>query len=435
MREAAEQLEELLLRLEESLAGSLRRDFVQAALDRGSKAALARLRSAFAAHSFQTPGPSLDVGKLVRALDRRTWEDGFRVLHSWDHSEHRFTDDVTPVLLLDFFEGQAPPERVDATALAILVDYHFLHLLALCAMRAWDAPDPDAVLTRVTAALGTLQGDGGAGHHFVSDAEMLLMYALSQFHPEEHAYDRFAERAESLQPDSRVRFFALSAAVLSSHLRWGFWLMYGRDVVRMRRDNVGDYPWLLHSVATLMRAYDDDVAAGRDVSAGLLHPLLLGLAADPWALTGKPPEALRPVSELHEEVGGLLRRHASSLIEALEAVRPTRAAYAPLALHYNFPHNALVEAAALALLTGEPRPMPLDALFEPDEPGESADSGESEAPPMSAREEFARALTAFSGASPDRLGARGALLIAYDPLTAMRTFTMTRKAIQELVSA
>ena len=32
-------------------------------------------------------------------------------------------------------------------------------------------------------------------------------------------------------------------------------MLYRRDLGRMRSDNMGDYPWLLFSVATLMEEY------------------------------------------------------------------------------------------------------------------------------------------------------------------------------------
>ena len=130
-----------------------------------------------------------------------------------------------------------------------------------------------------------LQGPGGSGHHFVADAETLLIVALSQFHPEEQAYDRIIDKVHQLETGHQVSFARVSAAVLSAHLRWGFWLMYERDPVRMRRDNVGDYPWLLNSLLTLARAFVTSLDAGEGVDerAPLTQSLLQGLAADPYA--------------------------------------------------------------------------------------------------------------------------------------------------------
>jgi hypothetical protein len=296
-------------------------------------------------------------------------------------------------------------------------------------MRAWDTPDPGATLDRLTALVEALQGEHGSGHHFVSDAETLLIYALSQFHPDEHAYDRVIEKVATLSERHRVDFCRVSAAVLGAHLRWGFWLMYGRDVVRMRDDNVGDYPWLLYSVLTLLRAWADrlevDDADGRAASearARILESLLLGLAADPWAFTGRPPPALADYASEYEELRALLDAHGARLLEDLEPLRPQRDVYAPLSLHFNFPHNTVVAVVTLALLESRPQALPLNALFEP-----HVDTG----PGEETQEGLARALMAFSRGSPDRLGYRGAMLVAYDPLSAMRSFSMTTDTIRK----
>jgi hypothetical protein len=104
----------------------------------------------------------------------------------------------------------------------------------------------------------------------------------------------------------------------------------------------------------------------------------------------------------------------------LEAFRPERSGYAPLALHFNFPHNALVAIVTLALLESKPQGLSLNALFDQAFAGTSGGElgGETQ-------EGLARTLMAFSGASSDRLGYRGAMLVAYDPLSGMRSFSMT----------
>jgi hypothetical protein len=383
---------------------------------------LRRLRSAMSEHRFVAGERRIDLSQTVRRLDVRTRRDGFRVLHSWNHRTHEFSDDVVPALMIDFFRRASPRDPDERVTVEILLDYYFLHLLALCAMRIWDADDPDGPMDRLGGLVEALQGEHGSGHHFVADAETLLIYALSQFHPEEQAYDRIIARVDGLADHRRRAFARVSAAVLSAHLRWGFWLMYGRDVVRMREDNVGDYPWLLWSVLTLLRAWiqgPEDAGATCD---DVLESLLQGLAADPWAFTGAMPEAFGEHRAWYDEVRELLAAHAEGLLEGLERHRPTKTSYAPLALHFNFPHNVLVAIVTLALLQSRPQPLPLNALFtrELDDPPE----GETQ-------EDLARTLMAFSGGSPDRLGHRGAMLVAYDPLSAMRSFSMTTKALRE----
>ena len=388
---------------------------------------------------------------LIRRLDARTREDGFRVLHSWDHQSHTFTTALVPELLVDFFERADVADADDRVTLGILLDYYFLHLLALAAIRAWDVPDPDAHLERVTEVLHALQGESGSGHAFVRDAETLVIYALSQFHPEEQAYDRIIERVGQLNARHQVSFAKASAAVLSAHLRWGFWVMYERDVGRMRADNVGDYPWLLYTANTLLKAY----AAARDAASGDAHldpssdahldpsgdaqvdasvssALLLALAADPWVFRARCPAVLDAYADLHAETRALLEAHGEALLLDLERLRPDRDRYAPLGLLFNFPHNTLVAIVTLALMTSTPQPLPINALFE-----ESTDDGAIQGSPQGAgaQASLARELMDFSGASPERLGYRGAKLIAYDPLSGMRSFAMTIDTLKKSLSA
>jgi len=401
---------------------------------------------------------------IIRRLDGRTRKDGFRALHSWDHKTHDFTEDIVPVLMLDFLDrfnaseeaAASDPSSVDRTTLGILLDYYFLHLLALGAMRAWDTPDPDAAIGRTTELLGHLQGPHGSGHHFLADGETLLIYALSQFHPEEQAYDRIIERVATLSPQRQTTFAIVSAAVLSAHLRWGFWLMYNRDVVRMRADNVGDYPWLLNSVLTLLRAYaevttsDSDsvvpdstrYAAGRSRNE-IVSALLQGLAADPWAFMKGTPPALRDFVGPYEEARALLEAHGQSLLDDFEANKPEKTSYFPLALHFNFPHNALVATVTLALLQGKPQPLPFNALLESPRqessgPGAPERTAESKLPaqagPTQGPEALARSLMAFSSGSPDRLGYQGAMLVAYDPLSGLRSYSIITDALRKMLA-
>jgi hypothetical protein len=399
----------------------------------GLNVSLRRLRAAMAKHGFE--GLPRDFARIVQRMDQRTRQDGFRVLHNWDPQKNRFTDDLVPALMIDFFERADPQHPDEGVSVAILLDYYFLHLLSLAAMRAWDTEDPGAALDRVTRLLGLLQGPDGSGHRFVADAETLMIYALSQFHPEEHAYDRVIERTRMLPRGNEVAFARVSAAVLGAHLRWGFRLMYDQDVSRMRADNVGDYPWLLYTVTVLLRAWAEsgDEAEHAEERRGLASSLLLGLTADPWAFTGRPPPALEPFAELYDECRGLLQSHGARLLDELEELRPTKESYAPLSFYFNFPHNALVAILTLALLEGRPQPLSFNDLFEEgDEAAATVAAGDGDAPSMGPKEVLARALTAFSG-RPERVGYRGALLVAYDPRSAIWTYNQTRRTLREAV--
>jgi len=418
--------------LDSLLDGPGRRDIIDR-VTRGGRLpdALRRLRMSMSAHGFE--GLPTDVGRTIRHLDQRTRQDGFRALHAWNHTTHAFTDDLVPVLMVDFFERAEVEDADVSTTVSILLDYYLLHLLALAAMRAWDTDDPGVALDRVTRLLELLQGPDGSGHRFVSDSETLLIHALSQFHPEEQAYDRIIEKVDSLPAGNRVRFARVSAAVLGAHLRWGFWLMYERDVQRMRDDNVGDYPWLLWTVTTLLREWVRlvDEGGSAEERRPLAGSLLLALSADPWAFGGRPPAALEPLADTYAECRALLEAHADRLLSDFEALRPSKDAYAPLSLLFNFPHNALVAGVTLALLEGRPRTLSLDDLFEEERAEGTSEEGEGEEAARVSKQDLARALMEFSRGSSDRLGYRGAMLVAYDPLTAIRTFSMTRKALRE----
>ncbi len=415
--------------LERVLDSDERGRILEAATSSGPPAKwIRRLRSQFAGHHLLGGSTNFDVGALVSRLDARSWDDGFKILNAWNHQTHEFTSDIVPVLMIDFLERvQAPTLQgsgEDAkTTSAILLDYYLLHLLALCAMRSWDTPDPTVTLTRLTSLLERLQGPKGSGHHFVADAETLLIYAVSQFHPEERAYDRLISRVRELHWERQVAFAQVSASVLSAHLRWGFWLMYERDPVKMRNDNRGDYPWLLNSVSTLARAFVSSLEAGEhgDERASITQALLQGLAADPYAFTGSLPASLADSREEYDEVVAMLTAHLGVLLEEFEAQKPQKVRYSPLALHFNFPHNTLVAIVTLALLEARPQPLTLNDLFVPE-----FETGSHET-----QEHLARTLMAFSRSSPDRLGYRGAMLVAYDPLSGLRSFTMARDTLRK----
>src|SRR5207244_2103012 len=80
-------------------------------------------------------------------------------------------------------------------ALALLLDYYLLYVLALLLMRAWDEGDVNGNLDRITELLHALQGPGGSGRRFVDDAAGLLFVAVSHYEPDDHAYHRLLDRA------------------------------------------------------------------------------------------------------------------------------------------------------------------------------------------------------------------------------------------------
>ena len=445
------------------------------------------------AHVFRGRFAPLVLDGFVRDFDLRTREEGFHVLHSWNHLEHHFTRENTPVLMLDRFAKEWSATRATPRVLALLLDHYFFYVLALMVMRAWDDGDPNENLDRITGLLGHLQGPHGSGHQFVARAETLMLMGISHFHPDESAYPRLLEKIRTLDRAHRAHFALAEAAILGSHLRWGFAVLYRRDLGRMRSDNVGDYPWLLFSLATLMEEYvrlreeearvpadgdgddGDDERGGVDAGNGageagpaawrnrVIEGLIDGLTPDPWAFLGAPPEALRPYGKEHARLREALAEHRDDLAEDFARLRPGREAYSPLSLHCNFPHNAIMAKTSIHLADENAPNLPMDALFtraeglrtgaadaaaevpqaagdEAREPGARAGSGPAAEDASGATAEdlvsanhpeaLARYLMAYSGASPERLGRRGARLIIYDPNVGLRYYKMVLQAMR-----
>lgn len=409
-----------LERLEALLGGSARRRIVEEAAAAGSFAgALQRLRTGMQQHDLRMPLGRMSLRGVVGKLDRRVRREGFHVLKAWDPERRRFSADEVPVLLLDRYDRERAGRPGGLFHLAILLDHYILHLLALVAMEAWDDPDPDGVMDRVTGLLRLLQGPGGSGHQFLALGESLLVLAVSHFHPKEVVYDRFTDRVRTLNRVHRTAFAATSAAALGSHLRWGLVSMYRGDVLRMREDNRGDYPWLLFSLTTLLEGLEGlegleaerpeepeapgtprpaTTAAGLPQEA-LVTALLNGLSSDPTVFRGTPPPALEPYREEYDRCMDSLRRQAGRLGDEFRRRRPSAEGYAPLALHFNFPSNALVAAVMMALRLGAPFPVPLDGLLLGEAPaGVGPDD-----------------LRMLAGALADYAAGQGARLVFYDP--------------------
>ncbi|MFI5309762.1 MAG: hypothetical protein ACHQQ3_00900 [Gemmatimonadales bacterium] len=407
-------------RLAAVLRGPTRAAILDAALAAGGTSdALAHLRKAMRTHTFLAASGPLALRQVVDRLDTLTRKEGLHVLEGWDYREHRFPDDIAPVLLLDYCVRAGIPEHRAREALAILLDQYFLSLLALLAVRAWDDGDPNANLDRVSGLLRDLQGPDGSGHRVADDAETLLLLAIAYYNPEEESFDLLARKVGTLDDAHQVRVALPCAAILGGHLRWGLRFMYARDVGAMRDDNVVDYPWLLFAVLTLMRAYarahDEGIqgAEREHLVAGLLN----GLSADPWAFAGMPPACLERQRAAHEEFRKRFTRCRTPLLADLAGQAPSPKAYTPLGFSCNFFSNAVVAAVVVALAGdgGQPQPS-LNALLARDGDGVSA-------------ERLATRLMAYASAEPERLGARGAPLIAYDPYDAVHCFNNVMRTL------
>ena len=120
--------------------------------------AMAYLIDRMRGHAWRAAGTDVDLNAVVDDLDRATRVEGFHVLHDWNGKADQVTANTIPVDALEFASAQIGDRDADSRSLAVALDYYFLYLLALVAMRAWDAGEPGANLDRVTELLAHLQG-------------------------------------------------------------------------------------------------------------------------------------------------------------------------------------------------------------------------------------------------------------------------------------
>ena len=411
--------------LERALTGGTRRDIVAgAAASTDFTQALRRLRGGMRAHAWKAGGQRIDLGDLVAKYDRRTRQDGFHVLHDWDGKADHVNDDIIPVDVLDYLIARRGTEPPDAPALAILLDYYFLHLLALCSLRVWDAGDPDANLARLDALIAALQGPDGSGQRFVDAADTLILIATSHFEVVERGYGALLARVRSLNRGHRLRIALAHAVSMGSHLRFGFEATYGRDTSVMRDDNVADYPWLCFALMTVMQEYARLHAEGADEDdkAPVVEAILNGLSADARAFVGQPPSSLSGSEADRGEFRTLFLQHRDALADAFQRYKPAPDAYSPLCFFFNFAHNVLKGTVVDALLRGRAWPLTFDDMLTT----LSRDEGE---PKL--KIELAATLMGYARANPDTIRGRPMPVIVYDPATGRDAFAVTMRKIRE----
>jgi hypothetical protein len=401
--------------LEALLVGNARPQIVAALSAPGNFGqALFHLRDRMRAHVWQAGPRQIRLHRVVDVYDRRARETGFHLLHDWDGKADRVNEDIIPVDVLNYIAEKRGGDDVDATALAILVDYYFLYVLTLLSLAVWDAGDADANLDRLDALVRELQGPNGSGQKFVDDAATLYLLAGSHYELADHGYDALLQRVRALGPTHRLNVAFCHAAGLGSHLRFGFEATYGKSVAAMRDDNVVDYPWLLFSLSTLMTEYARMERAGvrGPERARVVEALVNGLSPDAEAFVG---DARLPALSAHEaeraELEALFARHQSSLVTELEQLRPRDGTYSPLAFFFNFSQNVIKGAVVDALLWGSPWTISLNDLL----------TGLPAGDPLNAsKEKLARILMAYARSSPDRIRGRLTPAIVYDPATGRR---------------
>jgi len=413
------------LSLEETLAGPARARIV----DEVSKAktfdrAVRHLRDGMRAHAFESGGAPLFAGRWVRAFDQVTRRDGFHALHDWDGKADRFNDDIIPVEVANFAERMIrPADHARArVAIAILLDYYFVHLLGLLALRAWDERDPDPNLNAVTRLLGYLQGPQGSGQVFARDAEGLIIIATSHFEPDITAYDRLLANLRLLNPGHRLNLAITHAAILGCHLRFGLEVTCAGSVRALRDDNVPDYPWLCEAVATLLDAYTAAVATSDEAARlRISEAILLALMPDPEALLGSdPPESLRAREGQRSRLREVFDARRGDLLRDFEAHRPDPSAYSPFSFTFNFPHNLVKGIVVDAAFRGAPWPLSLNDLVTAFPKSPELDLG---------RRSLATTLMGYALASPDTIRGRPHPAIVCDPAAGLQAF---EKAVQRL---
>jgi hypothetical protein len=412
--------------LETLLDGPLRASVIDAAARHPTMGrALAYLTERMRAHAWRARDIDVSLGDTVARLDQATRREGFHVLHDWNGKADAVTANTIAIDAVEFASSLIGDRPVSRDALALALDYYFLYVLALVAMRSWDEGEPGENLDRVTDLLGRLQGPSGSGQRFADNAETLLLIATSHFEPNESGYDLLLARARGLPQSNRTSMALTHAQAMGGHLRFGYEVTYGKDFKAMRDDNGADYPWLLFGLSGLMDEYDRLAACGEEGLRRdrIVEGLINGLTPDPTAVVAKPVSWFASHTAELERFLALLRRHRSELIPALESHRPREAGYWPIALFFNFSQNVLKGVVVDSLLRGAVIAVGLNDLFTGmPRNGAAAD----------ARVSLARRLTAYARANPDTIRGRQSPVIVYDPIIGRQAFGGAIRAIKQM---
>jgi hypothetical protein len=410
-----------------ALKGTARQDIVAEitkAKDLGT--GLLKLRDAMRANTFKAGTHQIFLDRMIRAFDGRTRTQGFHILHDWDGASQQVNPDVIPVDVLHFLVNQRGSDEAGTIEAAILLDYYFMHVLALLSMRIWDDGDANANFDRLNALLAELQGPGGSGQLFADDAETLMLIGTSHYEPHEWGYGKLLDRVRTLNQDHQFKVGLGHASSMGCHLRFGFEAQCGRDTLALRDDNIADYPWLCFALAAVMREYDrrGNAVVGPPFMGGqqdmLVEAVLNGLTPDARAFVGVPPASLSASQADRAAFLELFTRHNTALLAAFERFRPSESAYSPLSFFFNFSHNVVKGAVIDALLWGQHWDVTLNDLL----------SG----PPRAGLEEgdkqlLASTLMGYARSNPDRIRGRLMPVIVYDPQAGRRAYTITMEKL------
>jgi hypothetical protein len=391
--------------------------------------ALLRLRDSMRSDVFKLGANRIDLGNMIKTFDRQTRQDGFHVLQDWDGKADKLNEDTIPVDVANHIIRTIGARSIgenERKVLAILLDYYFLYVLALFSLRVWSEGDANDNLDRVTGLLRHLQGPNGSGQKFAENAETIIFIATAHYEPDEKAYERLLEKVRTLNQSHQLNIAFVHAAILASHLRFGFEAQYKRDIVLMRNDNVPDYPWLCFSLATLMRAYSRLHHEGFHgiEREKIVEGILNGLSADARAFIGKPPASLAAYEVEHAQCREFFHRYRQDLFEEFERHRPSAQMYSPMSLNFNFPHNVLKGIVVNALVGRETSNLTLNDLLTGIPRGERGEL----------KQKFAETLVGLARTSPDTIRGRPVSILLYDPYLGIRNFAKTISIVKGYTS-
>ena len=408
--------------VEAALRGPTRREIVAGLSGKTLGASLAGLRDALRAHRFRAAGQQIFLERAVTSFDGRTRADGFHIMHDWDGVAQQTNPDIIPIDVLHFLAEQRGADASSELELAIVLDYYFMHVIALLTLRIWDDGDADENLERLNAMLRDLQGPNGSGQQFAADAETLMLIGTSHFEPEEWGYGKLLAKVRTLDEQHQFRIGLGHAASIGCHLRFGFEAQCGRDTLALRDDNLADYPWLCFALSAVMHEYvrlADAHIENRD-RAVIEEALLNGLTADARAFIGVPPPSLSNSEVDRLRFVDAFTRRQAMLIEAFERYRPGETAYSPLSFFFNFSHNVVKGTVVDALLWGEAWDVSLNDLLT-GVPRAGLEEG--------SQQLLATTLMAYARSNPDRIRGKLMPVIVYDPQTGRRAYTVAMEKL------
>ena len=410
--------------LDTLLGSNIRQALVdEAAKEATLQKALLHLRTGMREHVWRRDREIFEFARGIEKLDRKTRQLGFHVMNDWDGVADRVNDDIIPVDVLHYLVERRGEELPHREMLAILLDYYFMHVLALLSVRLWDEGDPDENLDRVERLLGLLQGSGGSGQPFAADAETLLLIATSHYEMYERGYAVLLEQVRTLNARHQTNIALGHAASMGCHLRFGFEATYARDTINMRDDNVADYPWLLYALNTVMNQYTQLRETGEaEVSERVLvEALANGLSGDARAFVGKAPASLAGFHGERDQFRASFQAYKQDLLDAFESLRPTEKAYSPLSFFFNFSHNVVKGTTIDALLERRPWRVTFNDLL-------TAAGDESI---NTTKEALARTLMDYARANPQTIRGRLMPVIVYDPAKGRQAFSVAIRKLKE----